>query len=61
MSDASKAANHERQLTDSWQRNFLRPRHPKVLRETPMGRWWHKERRLTREGKKRKHERSSAT
>jgi hypothetical protein len=40
-------------LVDSWPRNFMRPRHRQVLRETPLGKWWHRE-RLTRQGNKQK-------
>ena len=52
MSDAPETAKQERQLIESWQRNFMAPRHHRsVLKETPLGKWWHK-----RRAKKQKHE-----
>jgi len=31
-------------LLERWERNFMRPRHRKVLRETPLAQWTHRER-----------------
>jgi hypothetical protein len=38
-------------LIAHWQRNFLRPRHRSVLRETSLAKWAHRERRKQNEAR----------